>query len=266
MVTKVVKLGLGTIAFILGASALQAQEIDKNKLADEITKKVEARMQLAKEQIINEITNILDQGMLCENEDAKEKIKAIKSDIKKLGKQVSELKKKEAALKEKLEAEDEEESNDDIKAEIKKVTTKIEKLQKRIGELKKEKVALEKELKPGDDEEDEDLTEEEAQRQFDEYLKLHEAKKFDEAIAGFKKLYKKFQDSDLGISSAYNVACGYALLGKKDEAIEWLQKSIKAGWSNFEHMESDPDLDSLRNDPRYKKIIEENKKEEEEEE
>ena len=53
----------------------------------------------------------------------------------------------------------------------------------------------------------------------------------------------------------YNLACAYSLQNKPDEAFVWLQKAIDAGYDDFEWMEKDEDLDSIRNDARYKEIL-----------
>ncbi len=54
----------------------------------------------------------------------------------------------------------------------------------------------------------------------------------------------------------YNGACFYARLNEKKLAIEYLKKAIHTGWENYEWMKRDPDLDSLRNEPEYLKLIE----------
>lgn len=99
---------------------------------------------------------------------------------------------------------------------------------------------------------------EELKAMFDEGIKIHEKKKFAESTRLFKKIYYRFPQARIGAVSAYNVACGYALWGKKDEALDWLEISVKAGYSeadDFEHMRKDPDLDSLRDEKRYKKLL-----------
>ena len=64
----------------------------------------------------------------------------------------------------------------------------------------------------------------------------------------------------------YNLACGYARLGEKDKAFEWLRKSLETGvllpWrqygNSFIHMESkDEDMKSLRHDDRWAALIKE---------
>jgi tetratricopeptide (TPR) repeat protein len=54
----------------------------------------------------------------------------------------------------------------------------------------------------------------------------------------------------------YDKACCYALQGKLDLAISNLQESLELGYRDFEHLKTDSDLDSLRSDDRYKKLIE----------
>ncbi len=56
-------------------------------------------------------------------------------------------------------------------------------------------------------------------------------------------------------SNAYNAACSYALSGGKENAFKYLQKSVDLGFLNVRHISSDSDLKSLRDDPRWKKIL-----------
>ncbi|UCD24656.1 MAG: protein kinase [Gemmatimonadota bacterium] len=58
---------------------------------------------------------------------------------------------------------------------------------------------------------------------------------------------------DAGVS--YNVACLMALEGLADKAIHYLDLSVKGGFWHREWAENDPDLDSLRDDPRFKKLL-----------
>lgn len=53
----------------------------------------------------------------------------------------------------------------------------------------------------------------------------------------------------------YNLACSYALLDKIDEAFRALSKAIKLGYGDFRYMGLDPDLAKLRDDKRYKELI-----------
>ncbi len=53
----------------------------------------------------------------------------------------------------------------------------------------------------------------------------------------------------------YNLACSYALLGQVDRAIDALRRSVRLGYADVAHLEQDSDLDNIRNDPRYKEML-----------
>ena len=53
----------------------------------------------------------------------------------------------------------------------------------------------------------------------------------------------------------YNVACTYALLGESERAMELLEKAIDLGWGDRAWLETDSDLDSLRDIPRFKFLL-----------
>jgi Tetratricopeptide repeat len=80
---------------------------------------------------------------------------------------------------------------------------------------------------------------------------LHSLKRYDEAIQAWDR------SIELGYQPAtgqYNIACARALQGHKDEALAWLEKALNAGFRE-ESLHTDTDLDSLRNDPRFKKLL-----------
>jgi len=54
----------------------------------------------------------------------------------------------------------------------------------------------------------------------------------------------------------YNVACLFALEGRKDRAFECLDDAILAGFGNRGWLEKDPDLSSLRDDARFEALLE----------
>lgn len=54
----------------------------------------------------------------------------------------------------------------------------------------------------------------------------------------------------------YNVACSYAVTGRLEEAIDCLERTVRAGASYREWMENDSDLDPLRGHPRFQALIE----------
>ena len=57
----------------------------------------------------------------------------------------------------------------------------------------------------------------------------------------------------------YNLACRYALLKQPDLAIVTLRKAVELGYRDFRYMLEDHDLDSIRKDPRFRKLVREYK-------
>jgi transcriptional regulator GlxA family with amidase domain len=53
----------------------------------------------------------------------------------------------------------------------------------------------------------------------------------------------------------YNAACGLALQGRADDAIANLQQAVAAGFKAKWRLNGDPDLASIRPDPRFQKIV-----------
>src|SRR6266542_276982 len=56
-------------------------------------------------------------------------------------------------------------------------------------------------------------------------------------------------------TARYTLACRYALLKQPDLALVTLRKAIELGYRDFRYMEEDRDLDSLRKDPRFRKLV-----------
>ena len=53
----------------------------------------------------------------------------------------------------------------------------------------------------------------------------------------------------------YNLACSLALKNRNPDAIRTLEKSVKLGYSDYEWIQQDPDLEGLRKHPGYKKLL-----------
>jgi tetratricopeptide (TPR) repeat protein len=53
----------------------------------------------------------------------------------------------------------------------------------------------------------------------------------------------------------YNLACSYALLGMAEPAVSALQRSLELGYKHLDHLRRDPDLKSLRHDPRFIRLL-----------
>ena len=58
----------------------------------------------------------------------------------------------------------------------------------------------------------------------------------------------------------YDAACLYSRMGRKDEAISYLQQALEKGFKGIKHIESDDDLDNIRKMPAYVKLIRKYKK------
>lgn len=84
-------------------------------------------------------------------------------------------------------------------------------------------------------------------------LAYYNAKDYRKSIPAYEKVI------ELGYATpaiaAYNIACNYALLGEKEQALKWLEKAFEMNFLNLQHARADSDLESLRSDPRYQKLV-----------
>ena len=55
--------------------------------------------------------------------------------------------------------------------------------------------------------------------------------------------------------SPYSMAVGYAGLGQKDEAFEWLGKGLRDRDNTLVFLEVDPRLDTLHSDTRFAQMV-----------
>lgn len=55
----------------------------------------------------------------------------------------------------------------------------------------------------------------------------------------------------------YNLACSLSLLKKVDPALRALRKAIELGYCDFRYLREDTDLDAVRNDPRFRRLLRE---------
>jgi Flp pilus assembly protein TadD len=56
-------------------------------------------------------------------------------------------------------------------------------------------------------------------------------------------------------STLYNIACTYAVAGKKEKALDVLAKAVGVGFSDPDWLTSDPQLDPIRDDERFKSLL-----------
>ncbi|HEU4389125.1 MAG TPA: tetratricopeptide repeat protein [Blastocatellia bacterium] len=87
---------------------------------------------------------------------------------------------------------------------------------------------------------------------FDRGYQLHQSERYVDAIEAFS------HSIGLGYrqaTSLYNVACGFAMLDDKENALFWLDRAFATGFDRTDLLKSDSDLDALRSDPRFKEIV-----------
>lgn len=67
-----------------------------------------------------------------------------------------------------------------------------------------------------------------------------------------RKLVKLQPDN---ATARYNLACSLALLKRKTDAVRTLLEAIELGYTDYEWMVQDPDLESLKNVAEFKVIL-----------
>jgi len=76
--------------------------------------------------------------------------------------------------------------------------------------------------------------------------------KHDEALAQITPDVKRNGEVDADIS--YSIGSVYSLEGLHGDAFEWLERSISLGNANRPCFENDPNLVSVRSDPRFEEL------------
>jgi len=82
---------------------------------------------------------------------------------------------------------------------------------------------------------------------------LYQSRNYRKAIPAYEKMIEL--RGGFPARSAYNIACSYALLGEKETALKWLEKSFAIGYRDLQDAQTDGDLQSLHNDPRFQRIV-----------
>ena len=95
---------------------------------------------------------------------------------------------------------------------------------------------------------------------------LHHHKEFKQAIINLSTAYMKYKRFDKALEMLqtgqkqfpedplidYNLACYYSLTENLGPGLSALQKAVKKGYKQFKQMETDPDLNNLRQSGEYK--------------
>ncbi len=77
---------------------------------------------------------------------------------------------------------------------------------------------------------------------------LHAAGDVDQALP-YHLMAAEFPET--APAAMYNIACVYARRNKSDQAFEWLDRAWEKGFRNANAYRHDPDLNTLRDDPRF---------------
>src|SRR5574344_1458893 len=106
---------------------------------------------------------------------------------------------------------------------------------------------------------------------YDVYHDFYKDKQFDKAILSLKELVTFFDTTaidsqwvdamiykeEMTADVYYNLACCYALRAQKKLAMETLEKSIRVGYKDYRNMLNDSDFESIREDKKFKSLLEE---------
>jgi carboxyl-terminal processing protease len=96
------------------------------------------------------------------------------------------------------------------------------------------------------------------QRDSEEVSALWQQQRIAEAVEILERLaalpgIEELRGAQRGI--LYNLACGYALLGEPEKGLDSLRRAVDAGFSDVDQLDQDPDLASIRSDPRFRSIV-----------
>lgn len=81
---------------------------------------------------------------------------------------------------------------------------------------------------------------------------LHQSGRHAEAATAFGEAAKGVT---LRAAARYNQACAWALAGEKDKAVDAVAAAIDAGFREKSSLERDPDLESIRADARFRRLV-----------
>lgn len=81
----------------------------------------------------------------------------------------------------------------------------------------------------------------------------YNAKDYRKAIPAYERALAV--RAHLPTNLAYNIACCYALAGDKEQALKWLERALDMGFSDLGHAQTDTDFQSLRDDPRFQRLV-----------
>ena len=63
------------------------------------------------------------------------------------------------------------------------------------------------------------------------------------------------EGGDVWSRTRYILAEAYSVMNDKDSSLNWLEKAVDKGWTQYRWIEIDPRFDNIRDDPRYTELI-----------
>jgi tetratricopeptide (TPR) repeat protein len=75
---------------------------------------------------------------------------------------------------------------------------------------------------------------------------------YDESLEVDQRLVRLRPDDKVAL---YNLACSYSMVSMIDSSLESLKRAIDSGYSEFEYMQQDADLELTRRDPRFRELL-----------
>lgn len=81
----------------------------------------------------------------------------------------------------------------------------------------------------------------------------YENKDYRKAIPAYEKAFEL--RSGFPCNQAYSLAACYGLLGEKEQSFKWLERAFELGFRRLDQARSDPALELLRSDARYRNLV-----------
>ncbi|MCU0722748.1 MAG: hypothetical protein MUC63_03900, partial [Planctomycetes bacterium] len=95
-------------------------------------------------------------------------------------------------------------------------------------------------------------TSDDARKLHEEAMAALQRRELDRSVEIYGRILAAKPDDAIAL---YNLACAQALAGRTVPALDALEKSVRAGYEEADHVEEDSDLASLRSEDRYKALI-----------
>ena len=99
-----------------------------------------------------------------------------------------------------------------------------------------------------------------------QYRVYYDSQQYDQAIQPLKDLVQYLDTATVDVGERlikayksdgyYNLACCYSLTRQKKPALKALEQAIQLGYKDYSNMKSDSDLDYLRKERKFKKMLE----------